>query len=55
MKYSKKLFAQDKFIVLLNANNEKYLNLETSISGDLITVRYSITQGAGTRNDVLRG
>ena len=36
MKYSRKVCAHDKFIVVLNAGKDKYLNYETSYSWDLI-------------------
>ena len=35
MKYSKKVCAHDKVIVVLNANKDKYFNYETSINGYL--------------------
>jgi len=36
MNYSTKVCAHEKIIVVLNADKEKYLNYETSASGDLI-------------------
>jgi hypothetical protein len=36
MKYSKIVYAHDKVIVALNARKEKYLNYETSTSGNTI-------------------
>ena len=36
MKCSKKVCANDKVIVALNTDKDKYLNYETSINGDLI-------------------
>jgi len=36
MKYSKKVCVQDKVIVALNAQQEKYLNYQTSTIGNTI-------------------
>ena len=36
MRYSKKIFAHDRVVIAINADKDKYLNYETSTSGNTI-------------------